>query len=170
MSVAVKLPDGSVRKYDQPVSVAEVAASISRGLAKRAIAGKVNGQVVDLSATVPDQAEVRVLTLDDPEGLEVYRHSTAHVMAQALKRLVSPDVKLGIGPVIEDGFYYDIDMDPPITPGGSCRKSRRRCKKSSRGLAHPRARWFPGRKRSASTRRSGTHKVGADPTICRKMK
>lgn len=115
MSVAVKLPDGSVRKYDQPVSVAEVAASISRGLAKRAIAGKVNGQVVDLSATVPDQAEVRVLTLDDPEGLEVYRHSTAHLMAQALKRLY-PGVKLGIGPVIEDGFYYDIDCPEKITP------------------------------------------------------
>ncbi len=115
MSVAVKLPDGSVRKYDQPVSVAEVAASISRGLAKRAIAGKVNGQVVDLSATVPDQAEVRVLTLDDPEGLEVYRHSTAHLMAQALKRLY-PGVKLGIGPIIEDGFYYDIDCPEKITP------------------------------------------------------
>ncbi len=115
MIVAVKLPDGSVRKYDQPVSVAEVAASISRGLAKRAIAGKVNGQVVDLSATVPDQAEVRVLTLDDPEGLEVYRHSTAHLMAQALKRLY-PGVKLGIGPIIEDGFYYDIDCPEKITP------------------------------------------------------
>ncbi len=115
MSVAVNLPDGCVRKYDQPGSVAEVAASISRGLAKRAIAGKVNGQVVDLSATVPDQAEVRVLTLDDPEGLEVYRHSTAHLMAQALKRLY-PGVKLGIGPIIEDGFYYDIDCPEKITP------------------------------------------------------
>lgn len=115
MGVAVKLPDGSVREYDQPVSVAEVAASISRGLLKKAIAGKVNGKVVDLSATVPDQAEVRVLTLDDPEGLEVYRHSTAHLMAQALKRLY-PGVKLGIGPVIEDGFYYDIDCPEKITP------------------------------------------------------
>jgi threonyl-tRNA synthetase len=113
--VAVKLPDGSVREYDQPVSVAEVAASISRGLLKKAIAGKVNGKVVDLSATVPDQAEVKVLTLDDPEGLEVYRHSTAHLMAQALKRLY-PGVKLGIGPVIEDGFYYDIDCPEKITP------------------------------------------------------
>lgn len=115
MGVAVKLPDGSVREYDQPVSVAEVAASISRGLLKKAIAGKVNGKVVDLSATVPDQAEVKVLTLDDPEGLEVYRHSTAHLMAQALKRLY-PGVKLGIGPVIEDGFYYDIDCPEKITP------------------------------------------------------
>ncbi|MEW9031553.1 MAG: threonine--tRNA ligase, partial [Planifilum fimeticola] len=95
--------------------MAEVAASISRGLLKKAIAGKVNGKVVDLSATVPDQAEVRVLTLDDPEGLEVYRHSTAHLMAQALKRLY-PGVKLGIGPVIEDGFYYDIDCPEKITP------------------------------------------------------
>jgi threonyl-tRNA synthetase len=115
MSVAVKLPDGSVREYDRPVTVEDVAASISKGLHKKAVAGMINGKPVDLSTEVPDQAEVKILTLDDPEGLEVYRHSTAHLMAQAIKRLY-PDVKLGIGPVIEDGFYYDIDLPVRLTP------------------------------------------------------
>ncbi|MDN4592901.1 threonine--tRNA ligase [Polycladomyces subterraneus] len=115
MSVAVKLPDGSVREYDRPVTVEDVAASISKGLHKKAVAGMINGKTVDLSTEVPDQAEVKILTLDDPEGLEVYRHSTAHLMAQAIKRLY-PDVKLGIGPVIEDGFYYDIDLPVRLTP------------------------------------------------------
>lgn len=114
MSVTVKLPDGSVREYDRKVTVADVASSISKGLQKNAVAGMINGKPVDLFAEVPDQAEVKVLTLDDPEGLEVYRHSTAHLMAQAIKRLY-PDVKLGIGPVIEDGFYYDIDLPVRLT-------------------------------------------------------
>ncbi|MBA4601646.1 threonine--tRNA ligase [Thermoactinomyces mirandus] len=115
MSVAVNLPNGSVRQYEQPVTVREIAESISKSLSKKAIAGKVNGEVVDLSAVVPDGADVRILTLEDEEGLEVYRHSTAHLMAQALKRLY-PDVKLGIGPVIEDGFYYDVDLPVRLTP------------------------------------------------------
>jgi threonyl-tRNA synthetase len=115
MSLAVKLPDGSVREYERQVTVRDVAESISQGLLKKAVAGKVNGKVVDLSAEVPDGAEVRILTLDDEEGLEVYRHSAAHVLAQALKRLW-PDVKLGIGPVIEDGFYYDVDLPVRLSP------------------------------------------------------
>ncbi|MBA4496587.1 threonine--tRNA ligase [Paenactinomyces guangxiensis] len=115
MGVAVKLPDGSVRAYDEAVSVKDVAESISKGLAKKAVAGEVNGQVVDLSAEVPDGAELKILTLEDEKGLEVYRHSTAHLMAQALKRLY-PDVKLGIGPVIENGFYYDVDLPARLTP------------------------------------------------------
>jgi len=115
MSIAVKLPDGSVREYDRPVTVEDIAASISKGLHKKAVAGMIDGKPVDLSTEVPDQAEVKILTLDDPEGLEVYRHSTAHLMAQAIKRLY-PDVKLGIGPVIEDGFYYDIDLPVRLTP------------------------------------------------------
>jgi threonyl-tRNA synthetase len=110
----VKLPDGSKRDYEENVTVSDVAGSISRGLQKKAIAGVVNGKVVDLSQEVPDAAEVKIVTLDDPEGLEVYRHSTAHLMAQALKRLY-PSVKLGIGPVIEDGFYYDIDLPERLT-------------------------------------------------------
>ncbi|MCS1351571.1 threonine--tRNA ligase [Mechercharimyces sp. CAU 1602] len=115
MSVAVKLPDGSVKEYTDPVSVIEVATSISKSLAKKAVAGKVNGEVVDLNKVVQDQDEVQIVTLEDEEGLEVYRHSTAHLMAQALKRLY-PDVKLGIGPVIENGFYYDVDLSVNLTP------------------------------------------------------
>ncbi|PTX63185.1 threonyl-tRNA synthetase [Melghirimyces profundicolus] len=114
MGVAVKLPDGSVREYEKKVTVREVAESISRGLAKKAIAGQVDGVTVDLSREVPEGSVVRILTLDDPEGLEVYRHSAAHLMAQAVKRLYS-DVQLGIGPVIENGFYYDMDLPHRLT-------------------------------------------------------
>ncbi|MFD1395794.1 threonine--tRNA ligase, partial [Kroppenstedtia eburnea] len=115
MSVSIQLPDGSVRQFaGKKVTVREVAESISRGLAKKAIAGQVDGKTVDLSREVSDGAEVRILTLEDPEGLEVYRHSATHLMAQAVKRLFS-GVKLGIGPVIEDGFYYDMDLPQPLT-------------------------------------------------------
>ncbi|WP_044640851.1 threonine--tRNA ligase [Risungbinella massiliensis] len=115
MSITIQLPDGSKRQYEQAVSVLDVANSISSGLAKKAVAGVVDGKAVDLHREVPDQAELKILTLDDQEGLEVYRHSTAHVLAQALKRLY-PGVKLGIGPVIEDGFYYDVDLPVRLTP------------------------------------------------------
>ena len=115
MGVSVTFPDGSIRQYEQSVTVGDIANSISRSLSKKAVAGKINGEVVDLSREVPDGAEIQVLTLEDEEGLEVYRHSTAHLMAQALKRLY-PDVKLGIGPVIEDGFYYDVDLPVRLAP------------------------------------------------------
>jgi threonyl-tRNA synthetase len=115
MKMEVKLPDGSVREYDGQVTVRDVAESISKSLLKKAVAGKIDGQMVDLNREVPDGAEVQILTLEDEEGIEVYRHSTAHLMAQALKRLY-PDVKLGIGPVIEDGFYYDVDLPVRLTP------------------------------------------------------
>jgi len=117
MAVEIKLPDGSVRQYEAGATVADVAASISPGLRKNAVAGKVNGKVVDLATPLADDASLEILTLDAPEGLEVMRHSTAHLMAQAIKRLYGSDkVKLGIGPVIEDGFYYDIDLEQSITP------------------------------------------------------
>ncbi|MFC4075730.1 threonine--tRNA ligase [Salinithrix halophila] len=114
MSVAIQLPDGSRREYHTSVTVKDVAESISRGLAKKAVAGVVNGNPVDLSREVPDGSEVRILTVEDEQGLEVYRHSAAHLMAQAVKRLY-PEVKLGIGPVIENGFYYDMDLPESIT-------------------------------------------------------
>ena len=117
MALNIKLPDGSVREYEAGTTVADVAGSISQGLKKNAVAGKVNGKVVDLNTELREDASLEILTLDAPEGLEVMRHSTAHLMAQALKRLYGSDkVKLGIGPVIEDGFYYDIDMEQSITP------------------------------------------------------
>ncbi|MFD0717544.1 threonine--tRNA ligase [Paenibacillus sp. GCM10027626] len=117
MSIQVKLPDGAVREYEAGATIEDVAASISPGLKKKAIAGKVDGKVVDLYTPLEKDAAVEIVTLDTADGLEVYRHSTAHLMAQAIKRIYGDDhVKLGIGPVIEDGFYYDIDMEQSITP------------------------------------------------------
>ncbi|NDI35843.1 threonine--tRNA ligase [Chengkuizengella sediminis] len=117
MSVQITFPDGASRSYEKGMSIEEIAASISPGLKKKAVAGKVNGQVVDLSYNLNEDAKIEIVTLDSEEGLEVYRHSTAHLMAQAIKRLFGEkNVKLGIGPVIENGFYYDIDLDQSITP------------------------------------------------------
>jgi len=115
--IQVTLPNGAVREYPKGTTVGEVAASISSGLKKQAVAGKMDGQPVDLSRPIEHNAAVEIWTLDSEEGLEVYRHSTAHLMAQALKRIYGEKaVKLGIGPVIEDGFYYDIDMETSLTP------------------------------------------------------
>lgn len=117
MAVNIKLPDGSVREYAEGSSIEDVAASISSGLRKSAVAGKLNGQVVDLSTILEEGANIEIVTLDSAEGLEVMRHSTAHLMAQAVKRLFgNKEVHLGIGPVIEDGFYYDMDLEHPLNP------------------------------------------------------
>jgi threonyl-tRNA synthetase len=114
--VKVTLPDGSIREYEAGVSIEEVAGSISSGLKKNAVAGKVNGAVADLATRLNEDVKLEILTLDSKDGLEVYRHSTAHLLAQALRRIYGQDkVKLGIGPVIEDGFYYDIDLDESIS-------------------------------------------------------
>ncbi len=117
MVVQVKLPDGAIREYAVGTTIEQVAESISAGLKKNAIGGKVNGKPVDTSFPLTDNAEVEILTVDSEAGLEIYRHSTAHLMAQAIKRIYGQKaVKLGIGPVIEDGFYYDIDLESPLTP------------------------------------------------------
>ncbi|WP_159882619.1 threonine--tRNA ligase [Paenibacillus puerhi] len=117
MSVKVTFPDGAVREYEKGITIEEVAGSISSGLKKNAVIGKVDGQPVDLSTELDKDAALEIVTLDSEAGLEVYRHSTAHLMAQAIKRIFGEKtVKLGIGPVIEDGFYYDIDLETSITP------------------------------------------------------
>ncbi|MRN55863.1 threonine--tRNA ligase [Paenibacillus monticola] len=117
MTVSIKLPDGSVREYADGSSIDDVAASISSGLRKNAAAGKLNGIVVDLSTPLEEGALVEIVILDSPEGLEVMRHSTAHLMAQAVRRLFgTKEVKLGVGPVIEDGFFYDMDLEHPLNP------------------------------------------------------
>ena len=117
MSIKVTLPDGAVREYEAGATIEDVAGSISSGLKKNAVGGKVNGKVVDLYYPLEADAAVEIVTLDSKDGLELYRHSTAHLMAQAIKRLFGQKaVKLGIGPVIEDGFYYDIDIETPLTP------------------------------------------------------
>lgn len=112
---AIKLPDGSVRSYPAPLSVADVAASIGAGLARAALAGKVNGKVVDTSHLIDQDADLAILTDKDPEGLDVIRHSTAHLLAYAVKELY-PEAQVTIGPVIENGFYYDFAYSRPFTP------------------------------------------------------
>jgi threonyl-tRNA synthetase len=113
--VNVKLPDGSVRPFDKPVSVAEVAAAIGPGLAKAALAGKVDGKLVDTSFVIDKDSDVAIVTDKDPEGLELIRHSTAHLLAYAVKELF-PAAQVTIGPVIENGFYYDFSYKRPFTP------------------------------------------------------
>lgn len=113
--VAITLPDGSKREFEGPVTVAELAASIGAGLAKAALAGRVNGRLVDLSHVIEADANVSIVTGRDPEGLEIIRHSSAHLMAQAVKELY-PDAQVTIGPSIENGFYYDFSYSRPFTP------------------------------------------------------
>lgn len=113
--VSVRLPDGSARQFDGPVTVAQVAASIGAGLAKAALAGKVDGKVVDTSHLIEQDADLAIITDKDPEGLDVIRHSTAHLLAYAVKSLY-PDAQVTIGPVIENGFYYDFAYKRPFTP------------------------------------------------------
>ena len=111
----VTLPDGSERRFDRPMTVDEVAGAIGSGLRKAALAGRVNGKLVDTSYVVSEDAQVAIVTDRDPAGLEIIRHSTAHLLAQAVKQLF-PEAQVTIGPVIEDGFYYDFAYQRPFTP------------------------------------------------------
>ena len=113
--ISVRLPDGSARQFDGPVTVAQVAVSIGAGLAKAALAGKVDGKVVDTSYLIDADADLAIITDKDPEGLDVIRHSAAHLLAYAVKSLY-PDAQVTIGPVIENGFYYDFAYKRPFTP------------------------------------------------------
>ena len=113
--LTVRLPDGSARQFDGPVTVAQVAASIGAGLAKAALAGKVDGKLVDTSYLIESDAELAIVTDKDADGLEVIRHSSAHLLAYAVKELF-PDAQVTIGPVIENGFYYDFAYKRPFTP------------------------------------------------------
>jgi threonyl-tRNA synthetase len=113
--VNVTLPDGSVRQFDKPVSVAEVASSIGAGLAKAALGGKVDGQLVDTSFVMNKDAKLSIVTDKDADGLDMIRHSTAHLLAYAVKELF-PDAQVTIGPVIDNGFYYDFSYKRPFTP------------------------------------------------------
>lgn len=116
MEIKVTFPDNSNRRYTQGTTIADVAASIGASLKKQAVAGKIDGALVDLNRTIGHDSLVEIITQDSPEGLGILRHSTAHVMAQAIQRIYGADqVKLGIGPVIEDGFYYDIDIERPLS-------------------------------------------------------
>jgi threonyl-tRNA synthetase len=111
----IRLPDGSQKSFSGPVTAAEVASSIGAGLARAALAAKVNGRLVDLSHCIDSDADLAIVTERDPEGVDILRHSTAHLLAQAVKELF-PDAQVTIGPVIENGFYYDFSYKRPFTP------------------------------------------------------
>ena len=113
--VQITLPDGSNRQFEGPVTVAEVAQSIGAGLAKAALGGKVDGKLVDTSYPIAQDAKLAIVTAKDPDGLELIRHSTAHLLAYAVKELF-PEAQVTIGPVIENGFYYDFAYKRPFTP------------------------------------------------------
>jgi threonyl-tRNA synthetase len=113
--INITLPDGSQRQFPGPVTVAEVAASIGTGLAKAALGGKIDGKVVDTSFQITGDAPLSIITAKDADGLEMIRHSTAHLLAYAVKELF-PEAQVTIGPVIEHGFFYDFSYKRPFTP------------------------------------------------------
>lgn len=112
--VAITLPNGDVKHFDGTTTVMDIAKSIGAGLAKATVAGKVNGKLVDACDPITTDATVQIITPKDSEGVEIIRHSCAHLLGHAVKQLF-PEVKMVIGPVIEDGFYYDIYSDKPFT-------------------------------------------------------
>ncbi len=112
--IQLKFPDGAVKEFERGTTTEEIAQSISPGLRKKALAGKVSGKLVDLRTPLNEDGDIAIITPESDEALEILRHSSAHLLAQAIKRLY-PDAKLGVGPVIENGFYYDIDTSKAIT-------------------------------------------------------
>ncbi|HSN20897.1 MAG TPA: threonine--tRNA ligase [Usitatibacter sp.] len=138
--VHITLPDGSVRQFERPVTVGEVAASIGPGLAKAALGGKVDGRLVDLSHTVDRDAKLAIVTDKDPEGLDLIRHSTAHLLAYAVKELF-PDAQVTIGPVIENGFYYDFSYRRPFTPEDLAAIEKRMAELAKKDIPVKREEW-----------------------------
>ena len=108
------LPDGTLKEFDQPVSFADVAKSIGPGLFKSAVAGKIEEKIFDLSYLINNDSDISIITRESEEGLEIIRHSTAHLMAHAVKELY-PEAEITIGPVIENGFFYDFAIENPFT-------------------------------------------------------
>jgi threonyl-tRNA synthetase len=136
----IRLPDGSERRYDNPVTVGDVAGSIGAGLARAALAGKVNGKLVDMSSTIETDSDLTIITEKDAEGLEIIRHSSAHLLAHAVKELF-PEAQVTIGPVIEDGFYYDFSFHRPFTPDDLAAIEKRMGEISARNLKVERKVW-----------------------------
>jgi threonyl-tRNA synthetase len=136
----VRLPDGATREFPGPVTVAEIAASIGPGLAKAALAGRVDGKIVDTSFVVMSDAALAIVTGKDPEGVEVIRHSTAHLLAHAVKELF-PDAQVTIGPVIEHGFFYDFAYKRPFTPDDLVLIEKRMAEVAARNLPVTREVW-----------------------------
>jgi threonyl-tRNA synthetase len=136
----IRLPDGSERVFDAPVTVAEVAASIGAGLARAALAGKVDGQLVDTSFRIEQDAHLAIVTDKDADGLDLIRHSTAHLLAFAVKQLF-PDAQVTIGPVIDDGFYYDFSYKRPFTPEDLAAIEKRMVEIAKKDLPVTREEW-----------------------------
>jgi len=136
----IRLPDGSERCYEQPVTAREVAESIGPRLGRAALAAKINGKLVDLSSPIKTSGDLAIITEKDPEGLEIIRHSSAHLLAHAVKELF-PDAQVTIGPVIEDGFYYDFSYKRPFTPEDLAAIEKRMAEISSRDLKVERKIW-----------------------------
>ncbi|MCE9642108.1 MAG: threonine--tRNA ligase [Betaproteobacteria bacterium] len=136
----IKLPDGSVRQFDKPVAVAAVAAAIGPGLAKAALGGKVNGALVDTSFVIDKDSDLAIITDKSPEGLDLIRHSTAHLLAYAVKELF-PDAQVTIGPVIDNGFYYDFSYKRPFTPDDLAAIEKRMAELAKRDLPVTREVW-----------------------------
>ena len=111
---SITLPDNSVRNFEKPITIDEVAKDIGSGLAKAAVAGKINGQLVDASELITEDCDLEVVTIQSDEGIEIVRHSCAHLLAHALKQIY-PSAQMAIGPVIKNGFYYDIKLDKTLT-------------------------------------------------------
>ena len=136
----IRLPDGSERRFEHPVTVGEVAASIGAGLARAALAARVNGKLVDTSTRIETDSDVTIVTDKDAEGLEIIRHSSAHLLAHAVKELF-PEAQVTIGPVIEDGFYYDFSYKRPFTPEDLVAIEKRMAEISARNLQVERKVW-----------------------------
>ncbi len=114
MNIKIKFPDGSIKEHPKNISPLEIAESISHSLAKQTVVAEINGKLVDLDFKIEEDAEIKLFKFDSKEGQEVYWHSTAHLLAQAVKELF-PNIKVAIGPAIENGFYYDFDKEVPFT-------------------------------------------------------
>ena len=136
----IRLPDGSERTFSQSVTVAEVAASIGSGLARAAVAGRVDGRIVDLSFSIERDSEIAIVTEKDPNALQIVRHSTAHLLAHAVKELF-PEAQVTIGPVIDNGFYYDFSFSRPFTPEDLLAIEKRMTELSKRDIPVVREVW-----------------------------
>src|SRR5438876_10162151 len=136
----IRLPDGAIKYFDAPVTVADVAAAIGPGLAKAALAGKLDGKLVDTSFVIDGDATLALVTDEDSEGLELIRHSTAHLLAYAVKELF-PDAQVTIGPVIENGFYYDFSYKRPFTPEDLAAIEKRMAELAKKDLPVAREEW-----------------------------
>ena len=138
--INIRLPDGAVKTFPGPVTVAEVAQSIGPGLAKAALAGRVDGKLVDTSFKLERDADLAIVTDKDKDGLELLRHSTAHLLAYAVKELF-PDAQVTIGPVIENGFYYDFSYKRPFTPEDLAAIEKRMAELAKRDIPVAREVW-----------------------------